>query len=223
MMLGCRGERGAIRIAAAASMIDVLPALLASIDPEAELRFGASSSLARQIREGAPADVLVSADPRWVDELVGAGAARAATRRTIATNRLVVIVPRDAPERAGDLRALAALPHLAVAGAEVPAGMHARTALARAGIDPGDRLVVAPDVRGALAWVARGEAEAGIVYATDARAEPRVRVAIELEPALHEPIRYEAIAITAEGEPIVEALGAPQAQRALAAAGFGPP
>lgn len=239
LVAGCRGaaDESVIHVAAAASLADVLPPLAERFEQshhvEVELRFGASSTLARQIREGAPTDALVSADPRWVDDVISARLADRDARVVIATNRLVAIVPADAQPIPRDARALAALPHIAVAGREVPAGAHARTALERSGVLAlaSPRIVEAPDVRFALAWVASGEAEAGIVYATDARAEPRVRVAFEFASATHDPIRYEAAAIArAEGAPVSEAgrawvafLASDAARTALAEAGFGAP
>lgn len=242
VVVGCGGDESAPRptlhVAAAASLSDVMPELAASFERAHEvdvaLRFGASSTLARQIEEGAPADVLVSADPAWIDALIDGGLARGEDRQVIATNALVAIVPADATEMPRDLRALVALPHLAVAGAEVPAGMHARTALGRSGVLDGAHLALAADVRAALAWVARGEAEGGIVYATDARIEPRVRVAFALSPSTHDAIVLEAIAVrdpsvehpperTDAARDFVTFLGSPESRATLAAAGFGPP
>ena len=227
-LLGCAappGDAPVVRVAAAASLAEVIPEIATALDVSIEPRFGASSTLARQIRDGAGSDVLVSADPRWVDDVIEAGLAVPGTRRVIATNGLVAIVPRDAGSTPHDAAALAALPHLAVAGADVPAGAHARTALERSGALAAARehLVVAADVRAALAWVAQGEADGGIVYATDARAEPRVRVAFAFDPSSHEPIRYEAIALTPAGRALVSRLGDEPVRRVLAEAGFGPP
>jgi len=218
--LGC-GEppSPAVRVAAAASLADVLPPIARAFEARehvtVELRFGASSILARQLDEGAEADALLCADPRWVDALGG----RASSRRLFASNALVAVVPADATAPP-DLTTLAALPRLAVAGAEVPAGMHARSALAAAGLleRAAPHFVEAADVRGALAWVARGECEAGIVYATDARIEPRVRVAFALSTRAH----YEAAAIDGSelGRSFVDFLGSPTATAELERGGF---
>lgn len=225
-------ERSTLSVAAAASLAEVMDELAAAFEREAdvavEIRLGASSTLARQIEEGAPDDVLVSADPRWVDALIEASLALASTRRRVATNRLVVVVPADATTIPRDAGELASLRHVAVAGPEVPAGAHARAALARLGaLDAARaRFVEASDVRAALAWVARGEAEAGVVYATDARVEPRVRVAFELPPEAHEPIAVEAVAIEGHDHELaarfVAFLASPRGQQSLANAGFGP-
>jgi molybdate transport system substrate-binding protein len=231
--------RSVVHVAAAASLADVLPPLAAELEAEQRLeivlRFGASSMLARQILDGAPIDVFVSAEPRWIDELAAAGLVDAAERAVIATNRLVAIVPASASDVPPDVHALASLPHLALAAPEVPAGAHARTALSRAGVlDLAlPRLVEAPDVRAALGWVALGEAEGGIVFATDARVEPRVRVAFVLPAESHDPIRYEACAIAPSGDrptervmaarAVVAMLRSAASADALRAAGFGPP
>jgi molybdate transport system substrate-binding protein len=222
--------RPTLRVAAAASLSEVMQELAGAFerehDVDVELRFGASSTLARQIEEGAPTDVLVSADPRWVQALLDARLATASTRRRIATNRLVAIVPSDSTSVPSDVHALVALPHLALAGPDVPAGTHARTALARLGVLEAaqPRVVESSDVRAALAWVARGEAEGAVVYATDARIEPRVRVAFELPPESHDPIVVEAVAMEGElAARFVSHLASSAAQRTLADAGFGPP
>jgi molybdate transport system substrate-binding protein len=230
-------ELARLRVRAAASLADVLPPLARAFEESThtivEVELGASSTLAQQIRSGADCDAFIAADPRWAQALVDEHLGDAATRRIVATNALVAIVPADAATAPTDLAALAALPHIAVAGPEVPAGMHARTAFTRAALlaiaEP--HFVNATDVRGALLWVARGEAEAGIVYATDARAEPRVRVAFPLAPETHDPVLYEAIALrdtadapTSElGQRFVTFLGESDAQAAFASAGFGPP
>jgi molybdate transport system substrate-binding protein len=230
LVLGCGADatRGPLRVAAAASLTDVLEPIAErfeqSTGTDVELRFGGSSTLARQIEDGAPTDVFVSADPRWVTELLGRDLGR--DRQTFATNVLVVIVPAEAEDAPRDLAELAALPHLALAGAEVPAGAHARRALEREHVldAVGPRIVSAPDVRGALAWVASGEADAGLVYATDARVEPRVRVAFEIETSAADPIVYEALALGPDdASAFLRFLGSDEAQRALQDAGFGPP
>lgn len=228
-----RSETPVLRVAAAASLTEVITRLAEeherARDVEVEVRLGATSTLARQIEAGAPTDVLVSADPRWVDALAEAGLVAGGARRAVATNRLVAIVPEDAPVVPRDVRALAALPHLAVAGAEVPAGRYARDALERGGVleEARPHLVEGADVRATLAWVARGEAEGGIVYATDARIEPRVRVAFELPAETCDPIVLEAARVTSERGEIasefMDFLRSDRARAIFAEAGFGPP
>jgi molybdate transport system substrate-binding protein len=177
------------------------------------LNFGPSSGLARQIEQGANADLFLSADESWADYLAEKGLVD--QRRDLLTNKLVVIMPADSspsPLREegrvrGQLtiRSLADLTEpeihrLALAGKAVPAGMYARKALQSAGLwdQLKDRVVEGGDVRAALAYVTRGEAEAGMVYATDAAGNPQVRVVLEVNPDLHDPIRYPLVLIKQE-------------------------
>lgn len=206
-----------------------MPAIARAQGLRVEGHFDASSSLARQIEEGAPVDVLLSADQAWADHVIAAGFAGEADRVVFATNRLVVVVPLTTTNRPTSLADLESLDHLALAAAEVPAGRLARAALAHAGVlDALDtHLVEAPNVRGALSWVARGEAEAAIVYATDARMEPDVVVAFEVPADAAPPALDVAIALhgdhRAAALAFVQALRSPASQTILAQAGFGPP
>lgn len=161
--------------------------------------FGASSAMARQIDQGAPADVFLSADEEWMDWLAGKGGIVPATRRRLLSNQLVLIAPAGSKTRLtigpGMLlaRALGAGGRLAVADtAAVPAGKYARASLTRLGVwdSVEDRLLPGETVRAALAYVSRGEAPLGIVYATDARAEPKVRVVGVFPESSHPPIVY---------------------------------
>lgn len=173
---------------------------------EVRLQAGASSMLARQINEGAPADVFVSADAEW------AGAVKAIERRAWLGNRLVAIAVEERP--------LAEVKSLALAGEQVPAGKYARAALAASGIALPPRLVNGATVRDVLAKVVEGAAEAGVVYETDARLEPRVRVIHRFPAATHPPIRYVAVLLTEEGRPLFEALRAPAALESARVLGF---
>ncbi|HET7197023.1 MAG TPA: molybdate ABC transporter substrate-binding protein [Burkholderiales bacterium] len=162
--------------------------------------YGASSTLARQIESGAPADVFISADLDWMDYLGKRGLLLPGTRRDLLGNRLVLIAPATQPVK------LAPAPGFALAKAlgggrlaladpaSVPAGRYARAALEKLGVwdSVAGRLAAAENVRAALAFVARGEAPLGIVYATDAREEPRVRVAGVFPDDTHPPIIYPA-------------------------------
>jgi molybdate transport system substrate-binding protein len=198
--------------------------------------FAASSILARQIEQGAAADVFAAADADWMDYVERRGLLRAGTRRDVLGNRLVLVAP------AGSALALAPAPGFAPGAALgrsgrlalgdpdfVPAGRYARAALTSLGAWPqvADRLARAENVRAALALVARGEAPLGIVYATDARAEPRVRVLGEFPAGSHPPIRY-PFAITARARgPAVDAAFAfltsgPEALATYRQSGFEP-
>jgi molybdate transport system substrate-binding protein len=177
--------------------------------------FAASSVLAKQIEAGAPADVFLSADPEWMDYLEKRGLLKAGTRQDLLLNRLVLIAPADsrvhltlAPH--ADLGAALGGGRLATGDPDsVPAGRYAQAALKWLGaweaLAP--RLVRAENVRAALEYVARGEATLGIVYATDALAEKRVRV-VDVFPAdSHPPIIY-PVALTSEARPEAAALEA---------------
>lgn len=213
-----------VGIAAASSLTEVVPQLARAQHLVIEPHFDASSSLARQIEEGAPVDVFLSADEAWADHVIAAGFAGPDDRVAFATNRLVVVVPRDRVHPTA-LADLAAYEHVAVAAVEVPAGRVARAALAHASVTA--HLVDAPNVRGALAWVTRGEAEAAIVYATDARVEPGVVVAFEVPAEAAPPLVDVAIALHGDHREsalaFVHALVSPESQAILAEAGFGPP
>jgi len=165
--------------------------------------FAGSSILAKQIENGAPADIYLSANPAWMDYLAERGHIDATTRRDLLANRLVVIARVDGAAGSldveTDLTAALGEGRLALGDPDhVPAGIYARQALEAMGLWPAlaDRLVRTADVRIALHLVARGEAPLGIVYASDAHTFDGVRVAGEIAPGHHAPIRY-AIALTA--------------------------
>lgn len=195
---------GDILIFAAASTLDAVGEVgaLYSARGGARVRtvFAASSVLARQIASGAPANVFLSANRRWMDWLVAQGKIVAGSRRDLLGNRLVLVVPRARPGRIvigpgfklveflGDGRLALADPD------HVPAGIYARQALENLGVwdAVGRRAARTGDVRGALALVGRGEVPAAIVYATDARISEKVRIAGSFPPSSHAPIAYAA-------------------------------
>ena len=185
---------------AAASLTDVLPKVAAAWSARGgaavSFSFESSSRLARRAAAGAPGDLFFSADAEWMDDLQARSLLVAATRVDLLGNDLVVVTPaaRASVIRApGDL-ARPEVAHVALAGESVPAGKYARAALRSLGVWEAvkGRVVTGDDVRTTLAWVARGEADAGLVFATDARVEPRVRVALTLPPSSHPPIVYPA-------------------------------
>lgn len=198
--------------------------------------YAASSALARQIGSGAPADVFISADTDWMDTLQAERLIDARSRADIAGNSLVLVVPTSskAPRmllrRGADLRPVMGREgRIAVAlTASVPAGRYAKAALTSIGLWPAlqPSLVEAENVRAALQLVARGEVEAGIVYASDAFAEPRVRVIATFPASTHPRIVYPAARIAASRQPraadFVAWLRTPAAQTILRRHGFLP-
>ena len=177
--------------------------------PRPVLSFAASSALARQVRAGAPADLFASADEEWMDDLARAGALAPGARAVLAGNRLVVVTPRANRVHlhlSTLARTLAAGPLAMANPAAVPAGRYGRAALERLGAWAAvrGRVVRAENVRAALALVERGAAPYGIVYLTDARASPGVRVAGVFPASSHPPIRYPLARLRASRHPDAE-------------------
>ncbi len=162
-----------------------------------ELNFAASSTLARQIEQGASADLFLSADEAWADYIAARDLVE--RRRDLLTNRLVVVAPARSNLKLQEIKDLAgpAIQRLALAGSAVPAGRYARETLEHDGIWPQmkDRVIEGADVRGTLAFVDRGEADAGMVYASDITSDPRVRLVLEVKPELHSPILYPLVLV----------------------------
>ena len=200
--------------------------------PRPILSFAASSTLARQLAAGAPADVFISADAPWMDDLERRGLIAPGTRVPLLGNRLVLIAPAasrdrvDLADRVGLARHLARGP-LAMADPQgVPAGRYGKAALVSLGVwdAVAPRVVSADNVRAAMALVERGVAPFGIVYATDARAAPAVRVVAVFPPRTHPPIVYPVARLRASTNPQGEAfrrfLLSPPARAIFARAGF---
>jgi molybdate transport system substrate-binding protein len=161
------------------------------------LSFAASSALARQVEAGAPADLFISADEKWMDALASKGLIRTDTRATMLGNSLVLVAPASskitlAPVKGFALATALGDGRLALADPAVPAGRYARQALETLGVwdQVANRVAGGESVRAALALVARGETPLGIVYATDAMAEPKVRVVATFPADSHVPITY---------------------------------
>jgi molybdate transport system substrate-binding protein len=192
-----------VTIFAAASLTDVMKDLGALWQqqghPAPRVSLAASSTLARQIEQGAPANIFASADEQWMDYLAKRNLIVPDTRKDLLRNDLVLVVP------AGQKRSVAIGPGLDLAAllgpdgrlavgdpAHVPAGIYAEQALKKLGLwnAAQPRLAPAEDVRGALLLVERGEAPAGIVYGTDAAATTGVAVAGIFPPSSHDPILY---------------------------------
>ena len=177
-----------VSVFAAASLTDALNELASAYESKSGdkllFNFAGSNILARQIKEGAPADVFFSADEIQMDNLAKAGLIDPATRVELLSNTLVIIVPKDGQgELAPAALAEAAIKHLALADPKsVPAGVYAREYLTKLGIwkavEP--KVVPTENVRAALAAVESGNVEAGIVYKTDAEISKAVKIAYEV-------------------------------------------
>lgn len=209
-----------VTVFAAASLTDALRALArhwqARGHPAPRFSFAASSALARQIEQGAPADLFLSADEPWMDYVQQRNLIVDATRVSPIGNALVLVAPADAARpltlaRGTDLAALLGPRGRIATGdpAHVPVGRYAQAALSWMGqwdaIAP--RLARADNVRAALLLVERGEAPLGIVYATDAAVSPGVRVVGTFPGESHPPITYPfALTRRAQGDAQARAL-----------------
>ncbi|HEY1078171.1 MAG TPA: molybdate ABC transporter substrate-binding protein [Fontimonas sp.] len=226
----------AVRIYAAASltnaMTDVAAAWTQAGHPKPVLVFAASSALAKQIENGAPADVFASADRRWMDYLAERRKIDGASRRETLGNALVLIAPAGR-EFAVDLQPGfdlgAAFKGKLCTGEPdvVPVGTYAKQALTALGAWPAlaPRIVGTDDVRTALAFVERGECPAGIVYATDAAISRKVSVIGRFPADMHTPIVY-PVALVASAQPDANAfldyLGSAAASAVFERYGFVP-
>jgi molybdate transport system substrate-binding protein len=225
-----------VTVFAAASLQNALTAaakeFTATSGIAVKFSFDSSSTLARQIEEGAPADLFASADEDWMDYLAQRDLIEPKTRVNLLSNRLVIIASRNAPfgELALDApsieKALGAGRIATGAVETVPAGRYAKAALQKLGLWASlqNRIAPAENVRAALAYVARGEAPLGIVYATDAAAEPKVKIVASFPQDSHPPIVYPfAVVAKAKGGGAARFLGflqSPAARASFAAQGF---
>jgi molybdate transport system substrate-binding protein len=230
--------RVTLTVAAAASLHEVvveLDSLYRAEHPDVAVRatFGASGALRQQIERGAPVDVFISASDRHVDALQRAGRVDARSRRAFAGNALVLVVPAAGGASVRGFRDLAspAVRRVAVgAAASVPAGEYAEQVLRSLGIAEAvaGKAVYAQNVRQVLAYVERGEVDAGIVYRTDAQASSRVRIAAAAPPATHSPITYPLVLVSRRPHPeearaYAAFLLGPRGREVLARRGFTAP
>lgn len=199
-----RGEP--LILLAAASTKNAVEELAASFEKQTGTRVlvstGPSNALAAQIASGAPADLFLSANEKWSEHIQEQGLAEEVT--PLLTNGLALIVPRDNP---GQVKSPTELPsrrvkRVALAGENVPAGIYAEQALRDLGLYDllveANKIVRGQDVRVTLNYVARGEADAGIVYDTDARIEANVIVVDRFDPKSYDPIVYPLVLIKRE-------------------------
>lgn len=199
---------------------------------QARFSFAASSTLARQIEQGADADIFIAAEEEWMDYLVKRGRIIAQTRQTPIGNRLVLIAPAERPVSAElkpgfDLVGLLGGGRLATGDpAHVPVGRYAEEALRHLGVwsDALPRLARTDTVRAALVLVERGEASLGIVFATDAKITPRVRVAGVFPENSHPPIVYPMAIVAGRDSPAARSflafLAGPEAKTIFQSHGF---
>lgn len=203
----------AVRIFAAASLKEVATEIAAEWTKKTgrthHLQFEATSTLARQIQEGAPAEIFITAAPEWLDKVT------VAERYDWLSNTLVCVVPKDVKEF--DLKTLDSL---ALANEQVPVGKYARAALAHQGVKIPERTIYGQNVRDVLSKVSQGGAKAGIVYATDAAIDPNVRIAFTFPPESHPKILYSVGLLKPGGKELFEALREPWAREIAKKHGF---
>ncbi len=229
-----------LHIAAAISMKESLEAAAEAFQKSTgttvQFHFGSSGAMVAQIKNGAKDDAFISAAAPQMDDLAAAKLLEPNTRRIVALNELVIVVPADSPTPPppADFRALTQPAYKKIALGEpttVPAGMYAQEVLDHLHITDAlkNKLVYGTNVRQVLIYVERGEVEAGIVYRTDALAAgTQVKVAATADPHDHAPIEYPA-AVLAESEhkktalAFLDFLATPAGKALLIQKGFGIP
>jgi molybdate transport system substrate-binding protein len=201
-------QDGDVVVFAAASLKNALDAINAQWQQEtgkkATISYGASPALAKQIEQAAPAQVFISADLDWMDYVASKNLIKPETRSNLLGNRIVLIAPKDKAQAIDikpgfDLAKVLGEGRLAMANVDaVPAGKYGKAALEKLGVwgSVSGKVAQAENVRAALLLVSRGEAPAGIVYQTDAAADPNVRIIGAFPEDTHPPIIY-PIALTA--------------------------
>jgi molybdate transport system substrate-binding protein len=205
-----RAQPRPVTVFAAASLQNALDDVVKAYGGQGvRVSYAASSAIARQIAQGAPADIFISADPDWMDWLAQRNLILPGSRVNLLSNHLALVAPAASTVRL-ELRpgvpltaALGPSGRLAIAGPDVPAGRYAQASLEALGVWPSveSRLARGENVRATLAFVARGEAPLGIVYDTDARSEPAVRIVGLFPDASHPPIVYPAALVAGSRNP----------------------
>lgn len=223
-----------IRVYAASSMTNVVNELVDQFEAQSDVQvttvYGGSSSLARQIAQGAPADVLISANLKWVDYLQDQGVVNGDNVTNVASNQLVVIAPSGNSAQLNVQSAnswLDALDGQRMAIGQtnaVPAGIYAKQSLTQLGVWPQVQSHLAPtnNVRIALTLVERKEAPLGIVYKTDAMLSKEVQIIAQLPDSSHSPIIYPMAIInrTPSSEQFAQFVQSPSAQQVMQRYGF---
>jgi molybdate transport system substrate-binding protein len=233
MAVGCRPAQTTLTVSAAASLKDAL------VEAEAVYKqsradvtfvnnFGSSGTLAAQIAQGAPADIFISAAAKPMDELEPKSMLDAGTRRNLLRNSLVLIAPRDS--RLQDFQGLAGKSVRLIAlgdPASDPAGQYGRQSLLSLHLwdKVNAKLVLGRNVRQVLTYVETGNADAGLVYATDALKAGNVRIVAMVPESAHDPIVYPAAVIKGShgeqaGREFIDYLAGPAAQAIFQKHGF---
>jgi molybdate transport system substrate-binding protein len=200
-----------ILVSAAASLKDVLEEIKPGFEKanpniRVNFNFGSSGALQQQIEQGAPADVFISAATRQMDALEKGGLIDKSTRRNLLTNRLVLIVPKNSTLKISDFRSLTNSNIKRISVGEfrsVPVGQYSEEVFKNLGIleQIRPKLVFANSVRNVLAAVETGNADAGIVYTTDAKISDQVKVVATAANNLHSPILYPMAVVKASKNP----------------------
>jgi molybdate transport system substrate-binding protein len=230
-------DKQPIVVFAAASLKTALDAIAAAFEKETgnklSITYASSAVLAKQIDQAAPADIFISADLQWMDYVEKANLIKPLTRRNLLGNKLVLVEQAELDtkleiEKGFDLAGVTGDGKIAVCTiASCPAGVYAKESLESLGVfasvEP--KLAQAENVRAALALVARGEARFGIVYATDAKAEPKVRVVGTFPEQSHKPIVYPVALVATSTNPAapkaISFLSSQAATKIFLAQGFG--
>lgn len=238
VLLACAfaARAGSVTVFAAASLKESLDAVARDFEAASGHRvaisYAGSNVLARQITNGAPADVFIAADAVWVDYVEARGLAVAGSRRDLLGNELALVAPAASALRLAltpgvDVARALGRGRIALANPDaVPAGRYAKAAFVALGawqaIEP--RVAATDNVRGALALVARGEAPLGVVYRTDALAEPKVRVVATFPATTHPQIVYPVLLLRRAREPqatqLLAFLSSPAARAVFERFGF---
>jgi len=228
-----------VTVFAAASLTNALQEIASQYKKKTNVEvvssFASSSTLARQIEQGAPADLFISADQQWMDDAVAKKSIEDATRVTLLGNELVLVAPRGDSAKPvtlnqqTDWKSLLKGERLAVGDPDhVPAGIYAQEALQKLGaweqVSPS--LARANNVRAALALVERSETPYGIVYGSDAAASDKVQVVGTFPAASHKPVEYPMAVVKAHNNAVVKAfydyLKGPEAAAVFKQYGFSP-
>ncbi len=208
-----KAEAGNVVVFAAASLKNALDDINAQWQREtgkkAVISYGASSALAKQVEAAAPVDIFVSADIAWMEDVARKGLIRPETRKDLLGNEIVLVAAKDSSvqmkiEPNFALAKSLGEGRLAMANTDsVPAGKYGKAALQKLGVwdSVSGKIAEAEDVRAALALVSRGEAPLGIVYQTDAAADPNVRIVAGFPTDSHPPIIYPVAVLASSTNP----------------------